>query len=190
MTDFEQQIISEVVPNEIYIGSYVTTQNKKILTKYNIQSILSVCFEITTPIPLKQYKHINIKDETNSRLIDYFNECYNFINTAPKPLLIHCYLGMSRSATIAIMYLMMNGMTLPRAYNHLKQHRRLIEPNNGFMHQLYILSKHLYEVDEELIMFINNLYNYPTTLEKATDFVNKFDSCCFDYYSYWAYYCC
>lgn len=58
-----------------------------------------------------KYFRIPIEDEDKSNIEDYFDEAFNFIcgaleeNNSHK-IFIHCSVGMSRSASIAIMYLM------------------------------------------------------------------------------------
>ncbi len=47
-------------------------------------------------------------------------------------VLVHCELGVSRSATIVIAWLIKHaGMTLKEAFAHTKQRRRVIMPNEG-----------------------------------------------------------
>lgn len=51
--------------------------------------------------------------------------------------MVHCFAGVSRSATIVIAFLMQEcGMSLKDAYNHVKQKRYFIHPNDGFKRQL------------------------------------------------------
>lgn len=58
--------------------------------------------------------------------------------------LIHCYAGVSRSAAIAIYYLMkILSYTYDDAFNYLKSVRDIIDPNDGFVSQLSSLNKFL-----------------------------------------------
>ena len=51
-----------------------------------------------------------------------------------KRILFHCYAGISRSATLAIAYLVhTNNISLQDAINLVKSKRNIIQPNNGFM---------------------------------------------------------
>jgi dual specificity MAP kinase phosphatase len=52
-------------------------------------------------------------------------------------VLIHCYAGVSRSATITIAYLMQElGMPYSEAMKYVKSKRYFINPNDGFRRQL------------------------------------------------------
>lgn len=51
--------------------------------------------------------------------------------------LVHCKMGVSRSASTVIAYAMKEfGWTLDKAYNFVKQKRSVTRPNPGFMRQL------------------------------------------------------
>lgn len=50
---------------------------------------------------------------------------------------VHCIAGVSRSASLVIMYLMKHcGLNLDQAYSHVKRFRHIVEPNRSFMQQL------------------------------------------------------
>lgn len=51
--------------------------------------------------------------------------------------LVHCKMGVSRSASTVIAYAMKEfGWSLEKAYNYVKQKRSITRPNAGFMRQL------------------------------------------------------
>lgn len=51
--------------------------------------------------------------------------------------LVHCKMGVSRSASTVIAYAMKEfGWSLEKAYNFVKQKRSITRPNAGFMRQL------------------------------------------------------
>jgi atypical dual specificity phosphatase/dual specificity phosphatase 12 len=51
--------------------------------------------------------------------------------------LVHCYAGISRSASIIISYLMKKyNWSYEKAYNYVKNKRPIINPNRGFKKQL------------------------------------------------------
>lgn len=51
--------------------------------------------------------------------------------------LVHCKMGVSRSASTVIAYAMKEfGWSLEKAYNYVKQKRSIARPNAGFMRQL------------------------------------------------------
>ncbi|XP_056102450.1 dual specificity protein phosphatase 26-like [Rhinichthys klamathensis goyatoka] len=77
----------------------------------------------------------------------HFNNGAEFIHTALEEggkILVHCQVGVSRSATIVLAYLMLKqNMTLTEAIKKVKE-RRGIYPNPGFLRQLINLHIQLY----------------------------------------------
>ncbi len=68
------------------------------------------------------YKILNVLDMPQQNLIQYFEEAIQFIRDVKKiggKVFVHCFAGVSRSATIVIAYLM-GKMSLPEAYNYVK----------------------------------------------------------------------
>lgn len=58
-------------------------------------------------------------------------------------VLVHCFMGVSRSATCALAFLMIKrGMSLTEALA-LVRSRRDIHPNEGFLRQLQLLDREL-----------------------------------------------
>uniref|UniRef100_A0A673W281 Protein phosphatase Slingshot homolog 1 n=1 Tax=Salmo trutta TaxID=8032 RepID=A0A673W281_SALTR len=86
------------------------------------------------------YHNIRVFDEEATDLLAHWNETYNFIVRAKKnqsKCLVHCKMGVSRSASTVIAYAMKEyGWTLEKAYNFVKQKRSIARPNAGFMKQL------------------------------------------------------
>ena len=59
-------------------------------------------------------------------------------------VLVHCYAGVSRSASVVIAYLMnQHGMSLKDAYQYVKNKRYFIKPNEGFRKQLVQFQREL-----------------------------------------------
>jgi protein-tyrosine phosphatase len=64
-----------------------------------------------------------------------FKECIDFIKSATinGKILVHCFAGVSRSATVVIAYLMQeHGLTYHAAMKLVKSKRPFINPNEGF----------------------------------------------------------
>lgn len=65
-------------------------------------------------------------------------------NGSSSSVLVHCRMGISRSATVAIAYLIRyHGLTRDEAYTHVKRMRPQINPNRGFWNQLQTFEKRL-----------------------------------------------
>ena len=82
------------------------------------------------------YKVINVLDNSSQSLLRHFPAAIAFIKDAVKRgggVLVHCYAGVSRSATCVIAYLMQEReMTFEDAFTFASKHRPVIFPNMGF----------------------------------------------------------
>src|SRR5260221_2288535 len=94
-----------ILPN-LYIGSKEAL-NTKWLVDNKIAGIISIGCDL--PCEIKAARIIiDIKDKKSSHLSQYFNVINKFIDRYEKigPVLVHCYMGISRSATAVIAYIM------------------------------------------------------------------------------------
>ncbi|KHJ89196.1 dual specificity phosphatase, catalytic domain protein [Oesophagostomum dentatum] len=104
-------------------------------------------FRISAPGHMKVL-HIPVLDDESTDLTPYFTTVFKEIDEARKSagrLLLLCAMGISRSATFAITYLMcIEKMTLHDAYKHVQYCRNIICPNVGFFQQMIDLEEKLY----------------------------------------------
>lgn len=57
---------------------------------------------------------------------------------------VHCFQGVSRSATVVCAYLISNaGMTAMESITFVQSKRKIVSPNNGFRKQLYLYATRL-----------------------------------------------
>ncbi|KAM9371736.1 protein phosphatase Slingshot homolog 1 [Phaethornis superciliosus] len=127
--------------DHLYLGSEWNASNLEELQGSGIDYILNVTREIDNFFPgLFAYHNIRVYDEETTDLLAHWNEAYNFINKAKKnhsKCLVHCKMGVSRSASTVIAYAMKEfGWSLEKAYSYVKQKRSIARPNAGFMRQL------------------------------------------------------
>lgn len=125
----------------LYLGSEWNASNLEELNKAGIGYILNVTREIDNFFPgLFAYHNIRVYDEESTDLLSHWNDTYNFINKAKKnnsKCLVHCKMGVSRSASTVIAYAMKEyGWSMENAYSYVKQRRSVARPNAGFMRQL------------------------------------------------------
>jgi protein-tyrosine phosphatase len=145
----------EVVPG-VFIGSIGAALNKNFLLENQISHILTVADNLNSSFPeLFTYKSIEILDTIEFNILNVFDEAFSFIDTAlaaGQKVLVHCFAGKSRSATIIIAYLMKNhSMSLDSALKFLKSKRPVIMPNQGFLFQLSIYENSLLSSSQSLI---------------------------------------
>uniref|UniRef100_G1PAF0 protein-serine/threonine phosphatase n=1 Tax=Myotis lucifugus TaxID=59463 RepID=G1PAF0_MYOLU len=122
-------------------GSEWNASNLEELQGSGVDYILNVTREIDNFFPgLFAYHNIRVYDEETTDLLAHWNEAYHFINKAKRnrsKCLVHCKMGVSRSASTVIAYAMKEfGWPLEKAYNYVKQKRSITRPNAGFMRQL------------------------------------------------------
>uniref|UniRef100_A0A3Q3CXH7 Protein phosphatase Slingshot homolog 1 n=1 Tax=Haplochromis burtoni TaxID=8153 RepID=A0A3Q3CXH7_HAPBU len=123
--------------DHVYLGSEWNASN---LEELRVGFILNVTREIDNFFPgLFSYHNVRVYDEDATDLLAHWNDTYNFIVKAKNnsKCLVHCKMGVSRSASTVIAYAMKEyGWSLEKAYNFVKQKRSIAQPNAGFMRQL------------------------------------------------------
>ncbi|KAK2845792.1 hypothetical protein Q7C36_010646 [Tachysurus vachellii] len=127
--------------DHLYLGSEWNASNLEELQEAGVGYILNVTREIDNFFPgTFCYHNVRVYDEETTDLLAHWNETYNFIIKAKKnqsKCLVHCKMGVSRSASTVIAYAMKEyGWTLEKAYNFVKQKRSITRPNDSFMKQL------------------------------------------------------
>ncbi|KAF7667550.1 hypothetical protein LDENG_00057860 [Lucifuga dentata] len=127
--------------DHLYLGSEWNASNLEELQDCGVGYILNVTREIDNFFPgTFSYLNVRVYDEEATDLLAHWNDTYNFIVKAKKnhsKCLVHCKMGVSRSASTVIAYVMKEcGWSLEKAYNFVKQKRSVAQPNAGFMKQL------------------------------------------------------
>ena len=140
------QIHINAHPSEVFkwlfLGTFSNACDNEELRRINIKYVLNCAFECinkTLPKDIKEL-HLKISDNKNFNIIPFFQQANDFINQARLDggkILIHCKLGISRSAAITIAYLIKYyGLNFNSALKFIKKQRNRINPNKGFMEQL------------------------------------------------------
>lgn len=149
------------VINNIYISNWMMAINEEQLVKNNIKFIICLNKEFKKNIKtMEMYKrlginqlYIDIADHPSMPIKSVFDKIYNYIEAAQgQNVLIHCSMGISRSACAVVSYLMKklrneNGkpVSLEQAYSMLKGKRPVVNINPGFLEQLKQLEQNLGE---------------------------------------------
>ena len=138
--------MSEIIPNQLFLGDVFDTTNEKHLSTNHIQCIVCLAkVNITTNRTLYKYE---LEDNYDCPIIDYFDEISNIIHheISNGPVLVNCIAGISRSSSIVIAYLMKyHQMDLKNAFSMVKQKRNQICPNKKFMEYLITYEYQLYQ---------------------------------------------
>ena len=128
----------EQITDKIYLGNEDTARDKEILSKLNISNIL-ICAEGCEPFFPNEFKYkiLYIDDAIDENILSWLKEAFEFIDSSINNIYIHCAMGISRSPTIVISYLMYKKkMKYEEAYDFVKEKRKVISPNSGFQEQL------------------------------------------------------
>lgn len=107
--------------------------------------------KISSILPRIIFKHLQISDLPNEDLLSSLVEAVDFIEVAVAKggvVLVHCFKGRSRSATVVIAYLMhKHRYTLEKAFYKVKNKREMINPHIGFLAQLKMFEAMDYTLD-------------------------------------------
>ncbi|XP_062372291.1 dual specificity protein phosphatase 19b [Sardina pilchardus] len=139
--DLSEDLQVGVIKPYILLSSQDAAQDIDTLRKYKVTHILNVAYGVENAFPdLFHCKTVTVLDVPETDITSYFPECFAFIDQARNQggvALVHCNAGVSRSASVAIAYLMSRD-TLPfqEAFDAVKAARPSVCPNPGFLTQL------------------------------------------------------
>lgn len=137
--------MSEIIKGRLYLGDIKACSNREWLKSKGITHILNTAKEVPNYFP-KDFRYLNLDldDHPSQTLSHILTQAYDYINGALNNrgvVLIHCYAGISRSASITIYYLMKKyNLDFKRAHDYVYNRRNIINPNQGFRAQLVRLS--------------------------------------------------
>ncbi|XP_037919194.1 dual specificity protein phosphatase 13 isoform X2 [Hermetia illucens] len=146
----------EVYPG-IFIGDAAAAKNKVYLRLMGITHVLNTAEgsrygQVDTghsyyrDVPTMRYMGFPMMDQPTTDISRYFYIAAKFIENAVNSggkVLVHCLVGMSRSATCVLAYLMIcRKMTAVEAIRTVRM-RRDVRPNDGFLQQLADLDNEL-----------------------------------------------
>lgn len=141
---FIDQIPQAGDTGKLFIGGLKVIDRPDLLEDNRITHILSVLEYDHCDEEYAKYRRlwISAEDSPGQNLLQHFDRSNAFIEQALAGgghVLVHCAMGVSRSATIACAYLMYKSrpeMTFLQALGQLQESRPLCAPNVGFAEQL------------------------------------------------------
>ncbi|XP_063589537.1 serine/arginine repetitive matrix protein 2-like isoform X2 [Penaeus indicus] len=133
--------MNKVLPG-LYVGNFRDSKDPEQLKAHHITHILSI-HDNARKLPCnsdKEYLCILASDSPGQNLTQYFPACNDFIHTARLKggsVLIHCLAGMSRSVTVAVVYVMcVTSLSWRDSLKAVRGARNVANPNVGFLKQL------------------------------------------------------
>ncbi|NXV20863.1 DUS16 phosphatase, partial [Cepphus grylle] len=143
--------VSNVGPTRIlphlYLGCQRDVLNKELMQQNDIGYVLNASNTCPKPdfIPESHFLRVPVNDSFCEKILPWLDKSVDFIEKAKASngrVLVHCLAGISRSATIAIAYIMKRmDMSLDEAYRFVKEKRPTISPNFNFLGQLLDFEK-------------------------------------------------
>lgn len=134
----------EIIPN-LYLGN-TSSRHPDILSNLGIFNIVTANQE--PGIPYVNNIILNWDDNEYQSIFPLIEKAYQFIDnclTKGEKVLVHCFAGISRSATVIIYYLMKKfQMSFTDAYNYVKLKRPIVHINPGFESQLKMFNHYSY----------------------------------------------
>ena len=150
------------ITDKVYLGDCFGADDETKLKKNNIKRVLSCMGHLSPKYSDKSIiqKIIELDDSPETNIIQYFKDSIKFIEESDK-VFVHCFAGVSRSATLVIAYFMWKERKpykeiLEFVYNH-----RSIGPNLGFRKQLLIFEKELGKSNYDLDKIDFNSIEWP-----------------------------
>ncbi|XP_062404098.1 dual specificity protein phosphatase 8 isoform X2 [Sardina pilchardus] len=139
---------TRILPH-LYLGSQKDVLNKELMAQHGITYVLNASNTCPKPefILESHFMRIPVNDNYCEKLLPWLDKTNAFIDKAKVSncrVIVHCLAGISRSATIAIAYIMKTmGLSSDDAYRFVKDRRPSISPNFNFLGQLLEFEKSL-----------------------------------------------
>ena len=122
----------------IYLGGRKAAEDEILLKQYDIKTVINCAAELRYDYKDLISYELNLYDMPEERIISVFESAYKFVKKhLSNNIFVHCYMGISRSSSFVIFYLMKEEKwDYETCYNFVKKKRPCIDPNYGFERQL------------------------------------------------------
>jgi atypical dual specificity phosphatase len=128
------------VTEHLYIGNFYAAGNEMLLKSCGITHIVVAAAGLPARFPQQfEYLKVELYDLVEFNIMQHFSVTNEFIAKAETQgkVFVHCAMGISRSSTIVLAYLMYkNRWKATKALRFLKSKHPDAQPNIGFMQQL------------------------------------------------------
>ncbi|KJH41981.1 dual specificity phosphatase, catalytic domain protein [Dictyocaulus viviparus] len=150
--------ISEIT-NYLFLSGAGCLKPDKIKQKQIVFIVNATTEEPNSYIQGVEYMNVRIDDHPYARIQEYFDQVADKIKAVKDrggKTLVHCMAGVSRSASLVMIYLVKHErMTLRQAYHYVRSARPVIRPNVGFWKQMVDFEKRLRGVPSVMMVMTN-----------------------------------
>ena len=134
----------------LYLGSMQAALDESLLRQEGISHVLSVIGGLAEVQRYDgiTYKRIKLNDHHSVNILQFIPEALSFISEGMHcgKVLVHCLMGISRSSSIIISYIMIKkSIPFTEALEFVKHKRPCINPNRGFISQISSLDTNEYK---------------------------------------------
>ncbi|KDR84422.1 hypothetical protein GALMADRAFT_237283 [Galerina marginata CBS 339.88] len=140
---YAKPCVTEILEGQLYLGNLSAASSVEPRKRLSITHIVSVCPDFPSTGP--RHLNISVEDSEYENLLIRLPETCRFIQHALEQrgrVLVHCVMGVSRSATVVAAFLMQaKKMTVHEALRFVKRRRPQVHPNYGFIKQLHTFEK-------------------------------------------------
>ncbi len=138
--------IHEVYPN-LFLSNRKTAENIDVIMNHDINVIICITNGIRSGKTITDYTNLKIDyysyslpdvpDANIKPIADIVVKIIDHYLSLGKKVLVHCEMGISRSASLVIAYIMQKeGKNFEESLKHVKEKRNIVNPNIGFVNQL------------------------------------------------------
>ncbi|KAL3663615.1 hypothetical protein V7S43_011501 [Phytophthora oleae] len=184
----EHQVLypNEVIGNFLFLGNMWQAQCKQVIQHLGITHVVNATRKVENVFANDGIKYFNAKlaDKPDENISQFFNAAYEFISQAqrsttpdgkPCRVLVHCTQGISRSATLVILFVMRAyHWSLAQAFNFVRSGRGVVVPNEGFFRALMKEERRMFHnkcsvTEDELDLLTSGcLPSRPARLQRRT----------------------
>jgi len=150
---------SQIIPDFLYLGNEYNSSCLEQLEALKITHILNMTEEIDNRFESDSkisYRRIAFPDNEKGYIPDIVDQILEFIENArvnKGRVLVHCRLGVSRSVSAIIAYLLRSSdQSLKQVIEDIQNKRPIVKPNPSFIKQLMYLEKKNGETYPSLLM--------------------------------------
>lgn len=126
--------------DNLYLGSaFNAASYYKLKEVYKIKIVINATKEISNYYPKDfEYKKYDLADVNEDSVADHLEDAYKFINkNNKKNILVHCFMGASRSASLVSYYIMKKyNKSLDEAIQFILERRKIVNINTTFAQEL------------------------------------------------------